>query len=87
MQANVFVYGRPSDDVLTVDYDALSMLNLSATQQLATLIKAQQKEIERLKKENAGQSVVISTILDRLSKLEQEKERPRKQMAAASVQE
>lgn len=87
MQANVFVYGRPSDDVLTVDYDALSMLNLSATQQLATLIKAQQKEIERLKKENAGQSVVISTILDRLSKLEQEKERPRKQLAAASVQE
>jgi len=88
-QKSVFVYGHPADDVFAVDYDAISMLNVSATQQLAKIIDEQQKEIdqlkkqnaddekqqqiEALKKQNADQSLVISAMLARLSKLEQEK--------------
>ena len=39
----IFVYGKQVDDFHTVDYEAISMLNVSATQQLA-------KENEQLKK-------------------------------------
>jgi len=42
----VFVYGKHVNDLLTVDYDAVSMLNVSATQELS-------KQIEQLKAENA----------------------------------
>ncbi|NML23994.1 hypothetical protein HHL16_24145 [Pseudoflavitalea sp. G-6-1-2] len=41
----VFVYGKKVNDLLNVDYDALTTLNISATQQLI-------KEIENLKAEN-----------------------------------
>lgn len=41
----VFVYGKHVNDLLTVDYDAVSMLNVSATQELS-------KQIEQLKAEN-----------------------------------
>lgn len=43
---SVFVYGKKINDLLNVDYDALTTLNISATQQLI-------KEIENLKAENA----------------------------------
>ena len=43
---SVFVYGKKVDDLLNVDYDALTTLNISATQQLI-------KEVENLKAENA----------------------------------
>lgn len=43
----ILVYGRQVNDLRSVDYDALSMLNISATQELA-------KNIEALKAENAG---------------------------------
>lgn len=45
--AQVFVYGREVNDFRMVDYDALSMLNISATQELA-------KKVEALEKENTG---------------------------------
>ena len=41
-EASVFVYGKQVTDFHTVDYEAISMLNVSATQQLA-------KENEQLK--------------------------------------
>ena len=41
----IFVYGKHVNDLLTVDYDAVSMLNVSATQELS-------KQIEQLKAEN-----------------------------------
>ena len=37
---NVFVYGKKVNDLLTVDYDALTTLNISATQQLNNEIEA-----------------------------------------------
>ena len=43
----VFVYGREVDDFHTVDYEAISMLNVSATQELA-------KQVEMLKAANAA---------------------------------
>ncbi|MEM6345386.1 MAG: tail fiber domain-containing protein, partial [Bacteroidota bacterium] len=48
----VFVYGREVYDFHTVDYEAISMLNVSATQAQQALLEEQQKEIEQLKREN-----------------------------------
>lgn len=77
-QEYVFVYGREVSDVLTVDYDAISMLNVSATQQLAKVIDEQQQKIqqltqenERLKKEQASTQTTMANILERLVKVEQ----------------
>ena len=36
---DIFVYGKEVDDFRTVDYEALSMLNVSATQALITRLK------------------------------------------------
>ena len=49
----VFVYGKQVDDFLALDYDALSMLNVSATQELSKRIDTQQSSIKRLEAENA----------------------------------
>ncbi len=46
----VFVFGREVDDFHVVDYDAISMLNVSATQELAKKLDRQEKEIEALRK-------------------------------------
>ena len=46
---SVVVYGKEVDDYKTVDYDALSMLNISATQELYKIIKELKQEIELLK--------------------------------------
>ncbi|MEM6264572.1 MAG: tail fiber domain-containing protein [Bacteroidota bacterium] len=43
-----FVYGREVNDFHTVDYEAISMLNVSATQAQQRIIEAQQAKIEEL---------------------------------------
>ena len=48
----VFVYGREVDDFRTVDYEAISMLNVSATQELFKMIQNQSNEIEAIKMQN-----------------------------------
>jgi len=48
----VFVYGKEVNDFRSVDYEAISMLNVSATQKLYELIQAQQAQIDALKAEN-----------------------------------
>jgi hypothetical protein len=55
----IFVYGREVDDLRAVDYEALSMLNISATQELS-------KEVSALKAENTR----LSTALARMEALE-----------------
>ena len=45
----LFVYGREVDDFHAVDYEAIAMLNVSATQAQQRLIEAQQEEINNLK--------------------------------------
>lgn len=47
----IFVYGKQVDDLLNVDYDAVSMLNVSATQALSRQLEALKKENEALKEE------------------------------------
>lgn len=44
----VFVYGREVNDFLSVDYDAIAMLNVSASQELHRLVEQQAAEIEAL---------------------------------------
>jgi len=46
--AAVFVYGREVKDFRNVDYDAIAMLNVSATQELNHLVEQQAAEIEAL---------------------------------------
>ena len=55
LASHIFVYGREVSDFHTVDYEALSMLNVSATQAQQQIIEAQQTEIEVLKAEKAAQ--------------------------------
>ena len=70
----VFVYGREVNDFRTVDYDALSMLNISATQELARKIMALEKENTEEKTTNAelsnlvkGMKAQLDVINDRLN--------------------
>ena len=51
----VFVYGREVKDLRTVDYDAISMLNVSATQELARKLETVQAENAALRRELAEQ--------------------------------
>ncbi len=46
---DIFVYGREVDDFHVVDYDALSMLHISATQEIYKLVKNLKEEVERIK--------------------------------------
>ena len=48
----LFVYGTEINDLLSVDYEAISMLNVSATQELAKQLKDAQFQIALLKSEN-----------------------------------
>ena len=59
----VFVYGREVDDFHIVDYDAVSMLNVSATQEIYRKVQAQQEEIRTLKAQN-------NQLEERLAKIE-----------------
>jgi hypothetical protein len=51
----VFVFGKQVDDFHVVDYDAVSMLNVSATQELYKLILKQQKTIDAQKAQISAQ--------------------------------
>jgi hypothetical protein len=46
----VFVYGREVDDFRSVDYEAISMLNVSATQELARKLDEKNTQITALQK-------------------------------------
>jgi hypothetical protein len=49
----VFVYVKRCLDLKSVDYDAIAMLNVSATQELAKKVEALEAENSRLKAESA----------------------------------
>ena len=67
---NVFVYGKQVDDFLSVDYDAISMLNVSATQELYQIVLDLQKENSQLKAENEALKSNTASLEDRMSVLE-----------------
>ncbi len=49
----IFVYGEEVDDFRTVDYEGLTTLNISATQELARLVRLQAVAIENMQKQIA----------------------------------
>ncbi len=53
-EKDAFIYGKMVNDFHVVDYDALTTLNISATQALLQRIEALEKENEVLKLENQG---------------------------------
>jgi hypothetical protein len=58
-EGKVFVYGIEVDDFHVVDYDAISMLNVSATQELHKIITSQQKIIQNLKNQLSSQATKL----------------------------
>lgn len=77
----VFVYGREVDDFLTVDYDAVAMLNVSATQQLK---KEMDQEVKMLRAENAELRAANDALAKRLELLESKLEATLGVMTAAA---
>lgn len=63
----IFVYGREVKDFLTVDYGAISMLNVSATQQIK---KEKDTEVKALQEENAALRSQLTQQEQRLRELE-----------------
>ena len=59
----IFVYGKYVDDFLGVDYDALSMLNISATQELY-------KRLISLEEENKSLKTTTAALEERMGKIE-----------------
>ena len=59
----VFVYGREVDDFRTVDYQAVSMLNVSATQELL-------KRVEELERENLNLKASNTELMELKDKIE-----------------
>ena len=62
----VFVYGRLVNDFASVDYDAIAMLNVSATQQIK---REKDAEVQALREENAD----LRARIERLENLIEEK--------------
>lgn len=62
----VFVYGKEVDDFHTVDYEAISMLNVSATQELAKQLDLLQQENEELKTQLLTETASSNARLDKL---------------------
>lgn len=58
----LFVYGLQVDDLRTVDYDAISMLNVSATQELARQLQEAKDRIEELQNQNQELKAQIGEI-------------------------
>jgi len=66
----VFVYGREVSDFRSVDYDAISMLNVSATQELARQLAAEKAEVETLRDENRSLAAKLDAMEARFARLE-----------------
>jgi len=74
---DVFVYGREVEDFRTVDYEAISMLNVSATQELHSQIKQLESQlkgmnnlVQQLSEENSELKVSVSNLEILQSKVE-----------------
>jgi hypothetical protein len=70
INTKVFVFGKQHNDVRFVDYDAVSMLNVSATQELA-------KKMEALEQENSD----LRDQAKRLSAVEEQERQERAEIA------
>ena len=66
---SVFVYGRFVEDLKTVDYEAIAMLNVSATQELSSQLETAQHTIEELKTQNQTLQSRLDRIESKLNKM------------------
>ena len=66
-EERVFVYGREVEDFRTVDYDAIAMLNVSATQQV-------KKELDAVKIENAKLKNQLAALMAEVAKADEARE-------------
>jgi hypothetical protein len=60
LSGNIFIYGRKVEDMRVVDYEAVAMLNVSATQELHRTIEAQAEELKKLKEEKEAMEKKIA---------------------------
>lgn len=67
---NVFVYGTEVDDFNLVDYEALTTLNISATQELFKKIQNLEQQLNALTKTNADTQHSLHLVLEKLEQLE-----------------
>jgi len=58
----VFVYGREVNDFRNVDYDAIAMLNVSATQELARRLAAREAEVAQLRAEKEALAAKVAVL-------------------------
>lgn len=58
----VFIYGRQVSDFRSVDYEALSTLNISATQELINQINDLKNEMQSLKAENSNLKAELQVV-------------------------
>ena len=73
-EGKVFVYGREVSDFHVVDYEALSTLNISATQALAKKMMAMEQVMEVLKQENEDLKAdvkAVKALEQRLAQIEE----------------
>lgn len=68
-EGEVFVYGRQVNDFHQVDYDALSMLNISATQELARLNVLLTKRVADLESQLQTENSTNKARIERLEEL------------------
>ncbi len=71
-RAGLFVYGKYVDDFRSVDYDALTTLNVSATQELARQVAAQQAQLDALQAANQllrADHAVLQTLQAQVARL------------------
>jgi hypothetical protein len=65
----VFVYGKQCTDLKAVDYDAISMLNVSATQEIAKKVQALEEENSELKADSKRLSEAETKITEQDQKI------------------
>ena len=65
----MFVYGREVNDFRSVDYDAIAMLNVSATQELHRLVRTQAARIADLEQDRQTQAARTAKLENRLDQL------------------
>jgi len=73
-EAALFVYGPEVDDLRTVDYEAIAMLNVSATQALDKKVAELQDQVSSLAAENEAlrtQAVAYAELAERVKELQQ----------------
>ncbi|RAR75312.1 tail fiber domain-containing protein [Flavobacterium aciduliphilum] len=66
----VFVFGKEVDDFRNVDYEAIAMLNVSATQELIKELESAENKIQNLLKQNQQLEQALTDIESKLKELQ-----------------